>query len=79
MLFVRCGDFCIAKKGACNVEDGVYWKTAAARGSVNHSFAAFGVEHFNAHVNHMPRREVLSLFTFSGFANEILKRLIYNL
>ena len=63
---------------AADVKNRVDWKAAAAGGGINHGLGNFGVEHFNAHVDNVARREILPLFALLGFVHKIFKGFVDN-
>ena len=78
MVLVGGGDLLIGEQISGQLENGVHRKAATAGRGVNHVFAAFGVEHLHAHVNHMAGREILPLFAFGGFIHQIFKGFVHH-
>ena len=46
---------------------------------VNQVFILFGVQHLHAQINHIARRKVLPLFSFTGLVDQILECLIHHI
>ena len=59
-----------------DVKYAVNRKAGTAGRRVDHKFIFFRIEHFNAHIDNVSRRKILSFLAFGRFIDEILKRLV---
>ena len=61
-----------------DMEDAVDGESAGAGGGVDQGFGFLGIEHFHAHVDGVARGEILALFAFAGFVDQVFEGLVHD-
>ena len=60
------------------MKDGMHRKATTAGGGVDHGFMLLGVEHLDAHIDHVAGGEVLPFLALAAFVDQIFEGLIHH-